>query len=100
MLVERQIFHYTSKDNAPVDIIKEYIDAFENYLVGSIEKIPLQDCSVDCVICVGSVINYVDIQKAIAEFSRILKPNGIVEVQISRHTATSNVSDHYIDRFA
>lgn len=67
-----------------MDIIEEYINLFENYLVGSIEKIPLQDCSIDCVICVGSVINYVDIQKAMSEFSRILKPNGILILEYER----------------
>ena len=67
-----------------MDIIEEYVNLFENYLVGSIEKIPLQDCAVDCVICVGSVINYVDIQKAISEFSRTLKPNGILILEYER----------------
>lgn len=67
-----------------MDIIEEYVNLFQNYLVGSIEKIPLQGCSVDCVICVGSVINYVDIQKAISEFSRILKPNGILILEYER----------------
>lgn len=67
-----------------MDIIEEYVSLFENYLVGSIEKIPLQDCSVDCVICVGSVINYVDIQKAVSEFSRVLKPNGILILEYER----------------
>lgn len=67
-----------------MDIIEEYINSFKNYLVGSIEKIPLQDCSIDCVICVGSVINYVDIQKSMAEFSRILKPNGILILEFER----------------
>ncbi len=67
-----------------MDIIEEYVNLFENYLVGSIEKIPLQDCSVDCVICVGSVINYADIQKAMSEFSRVLKPNGILILEFER----------------
>ena len=67
-----------------MDIIEEYVNLFENYLVGSIEKIPLQDCSVDCVICVGSVINYVDIQKAMSEFSRVLKPTGILILEFER----------------
>lgn len=67
-----------------MDIIEEYITMFDNYLVGSIEKIPLHDCSIDCVICVGSVINYVDVQKAMAEFSRILKPNGILVLEFER----------------
>ena len=67
-----------------MDIIEAYVNLFENYLVGSIEKIPIQDCSLDCVICVGSVINYVDIQKAMSEFSRILKPNGILILEYER----------------
>ena len=67
-----------------MDIIEEYINLFETYLVGSVEKIPLQNCSVDCIICVGSVINYVDIQKAMAEFSRVLKPNGILILEFER----------------
>jgi SAM-dependent methyltransferase len=67
-----------------MDIIEEYINLFEDYIIGSIEDIPLQDCSVDCVICVGSVINYVDIQKAMSEFSRVLKPNGILLLEFER----------------
>lgn len=67
-----------------MDIIEEYVNLFEKYLVGSIQKIPLQDCAVDCVICVGSVINYVDIQKAMSEFSRVLKPNGILILEYER----------------
>ena len=57
---------------------------FENYIVGSVEKIPLPDNFVDCVICVGSVINYVDIQKTLLEFSRILKPHGVLILEYER----------------
>lgn len=67
-----------------MDIIKEYINMFENYIVGSVENIPLSDNSVDCVICVGSVINYVDIQKTLLEFSRILKPDGFLILEYER----------------
>lgn len=67
-----------------MDIIEEYVDSFKNYLVGSIEKIPLESQSVDCAICVGSVINYADVQKSLSEFSRILKPNGILILEFER----------------
>ena len=67
-----------------MDIIEDYINMFENYLVASIEKIPMQDNSVDCIICVGSVINYADAQKAIAEFGRILKPGGTLILEFER----------------
>lgn len=67
-----------------MDIIAEYIDSFPNYLVGSIESIPLPSCSVNCIICVGSVINYADIQKTFSEFNRVLKPNGILILEFER----------------
>lgn len=64
-----------------MDIIKDYVEKLPNHIVGSIENIPLEDSSVDCIICVGSVINYTDIQKSISEFSRVLKENGILRKQ-------------------
>ena len=67
-----------------MDIIEEYINMFKNYLVASIEKIPMQVNSVDCIICVGSVINYADVQKTISEFGRILKPGGILILEFER----------------
>ena len=76
--------YVTSANVIYMDIIKEYIDAFENYLVASIEKIPLKENTIDCIICVGSVINYADLQKALSEFSRILKPNGILILEFER----------------
>ncbi len=67
-----------------MDIIKEYVVSFKNHLVASIESIPLLDNSVDCIVCVGSVINYSDIQKALSEFSRILKPKGVLILEFER----------------
>lgn len=67
-----------------MDIIPEYVELFKDYLVGSIEKIPLPDNSVDCIICVGSVINYADIQKSFSEFSRILNSNGTLILEFER----------------
>ena len=76
--------YVTDADVIYMDIIKEYIDSFKKYLVASIEKIPLRENTVDCIICVGSVINYADIQKSLSEFSRILKPNGILILEFER----------------
>lgn len=67
-----------------MDIIEDYVNMFEKYLIASVEKIPMPDSSVDCIICVGSVINYADVQKAIAEFSRILKPGGTLILEFER----------------
>ena len=67
-----------------LDIIEQYICHFDEYLIGSIENIALPDTSVDGVICVGSVLNYTDAQKAISEFQRILKPGGFLILEFER----------------
>lgn len=75
------------KTNARVihlDIVEKYISQFDNYLVGSVEKIELPDASLDGIICVGSVINYADAQRTIAEFSRLLKTNGFLILEFER----------------
>ncbi|MBR6581660.1 MAG: class I SAM-dependent methyltransferase [Ruminococcus sp.] len=67
-----------------LDIIEKYIKHFEKYLVGSIEEIDLPAESVDVIICVGSVLNYADAQRAVSEFYRILKPNGFLILEFER----------------
>lgn len=67
-----------------LDIIEKYICDHNDYIVGSIENIDLPDNAVDGIICVGSVLNYCDAQRAIAEFSRILKPQGFYIVEFER----------------
>lgn len=67
-----------------LDIIETYIKTHTHYIVGSVEQINLPSQSVDGVICVGSVLNYVDVQRAVSEISRILKPNGFFIVEFER----------------
>lgn len=67
-----------------MDIVKETVSHFNNYLVGSAEKIPLKDSSIHILICVGSVFNYTDCKKSIKEFYRVLKPNGILILEFER----------------
>ena len=67
-----------------LDIVDSQIKQYSNYIVASIENIPLADNSIDIVICVGSVINYADCQKSLFEFTRILKPNGILILEFER----------------
>ena len=66
------------------DIIEDYVKGFDNYLVGAVEKIDLPDNSVDGIICVGSVLNYANLQKAVSEFARILKRNGFFIIEFER----------------
>lgn len=67
-----------------LDIIETYIKTHSHYIVGSVEYIDLPSQSVDGVICVGSVLNYVDVQRAVSEISRILKPDGFFIVEFER----------------
>ena len=74
----------TSSEMIYMDIIEDYIKNFPYYIVGSIENIPLENNSIDCIICVGSVVNYTDIQKSISEFSRVLRENGVIILEFER----------------
>ena len=56
-----------------MDIISEYIENEPNYIVGSLESIPLETESVDFIVCVGSVLNYCDAIRSISEIERVLK---------------------------
>lgn len=84
-----------------LDIIREYIDRFERYIVGSIEKIPLPEKSVDGIICVGSVINYADAQRSISEFSRVLRDDGFLILEFERSESAEFLwtGDHGRDIF-
>lgn len=81
-----------------MDIIEEYIDSFENYIVASIENIPLPDNSIDCIICVGSVINYCDLQKCLSEFSRILIPDGSLILEFERSNSAEFLFTKYYSK--
>ena len=67
-----------------LDIIESYIKSYEHHIVGSVEQIDLPCESLDGIICVGSVLNYADAQRTIAEFSRVLKPNGFFIIEFER----------------
>lgn len=77
-----------------LDIVDTNIKQFANYLVGSVEAMPIKDNSVDILICVGSVLNYTDYQKSISEFHRVLKKNGILILEFER----SNSGDFLFKR--
>lgn len=59
-----------------VDIAEEKIKQHSDFLVSSIENIPVSSDSYDNVICVGSVLNYCDPVSSISEMDRILKQGG------------------------
>lgn len=61
-----------------VDIADKRIAGLPNSIVASVEHLPFPDRSFDCCLCVGSVINYCDALKALAELSRILVVDGLL----------------------
>ena len=67
-----------------LDLVDTYIKAFDDYIVASIEDIPLANNSVDFIICVGSVLNYTDYHKSLNEFSRILRTGGKIILKFER----------------
>lgn len=67
-----------------MDIIDDYIKNEPHYIIASLENIPLQNESIDFIVCVGSVINYCDAIRSVGEISRILKPSGRVVFEFER----------------
>ena len=67
-----------------LDIVARYGRNFANFVIGSIERIPISSESFDAVICVGSVLNYADVQQSISELSRVLKANGLLLIEFER----------------
>jgi ubiquinone/menaquinone biosynthesis C-methylase UbiE len=58
-----------------------------NLIQASATEIPLADNSLDCVVSVGCLHHIPDIQKAVDEIHRVLKPNGIFKGMVyNRHS--------------
>lgn len=70
LLPEEKIIHF--------DIAEEKIKNKSHFMVGSIEEIPFPSKSFDCVICVGSVVNYCDPILALRQFNLVTQSNGIL----------------------
>lgn len=78
-----------------VDIAENLICGLDNYTVASIENLPFPDEQFDATICVGSVINYCDVVKSIAELSRTLKKQAILSSNL-RGAIQANCGSHKI----
>ena len=61
-----------------IDISEKHLAGVENAIVASVENMPLDSNLFDSCICVGSVINYCDLNMAIAEIDRVMKKGGIL----------------------
>lgn len=82
-------------DWLPPQTIK--LDRFERQLSGErfavaadLRNVPLRDSSVDAIVCVGSVLNYVSAFEALAELSRVAMPGASMIL----HFETSSSFEH------
>jgi SAM-dependent methyltransferase len=67
-----------------LDLFESRIANCQSRLVGDISGIPADPGSFDVLICVGSVVNYADPLLAIREFSRVLRPGGLLILEYER----------------
>lgn len=89
-----------------LDITSTHILENQEFIISSIESIPLDDNLFDLCICVGSVINYCNAMQGISELSRTLKQGGylILEFDQSKNyeflgTATYNSNLDIVNTF-
>lgn len=67
-----------------LDIAENTLTNVKNAFVGNIVDMPFDDNSFDCVICVGTVINYCEIERAIEEIKRVSKDDSILILEYER----------------
>ena len=66
----------------PATITVDAIRAPNVDLIGDIHNLPLNDASVDCVFCTGTLEHVRDPAQAVRELNRILKPGGMVHIDV------------------
>lgn len=67
-----------------VDIAEKKVSTLPNAYVCSIESMPFKENMFDCIICVGTVINYANLEKSLNEFRRVLKKGGYLILEYER----------------
>lgn len=70
-----------------IDIAEKTLQDIKHAVVGNITDMPFKNNSFDCVICVGTVINYCEIEKAIKEFNRVSKQHAILILEYERSSS-------------
>ena len=63
-----------------VDLVIERLPK-QRSLIADIRLLPIATATVDIVLCVGSVINHVDVSLAVNELTRIVRPGGRVVLE-------------------
>lgn len=81
-------------EEVSVDLFAKPIRSHRRTVCANIEDLPFPKQEFGAVVCVGEVLGYCDPSRAIAEFSRVLEPGGILicdfgNSRSSRHWFTS-----------
>ena len=67
-----------------VDFVYDALRGLRFGITGDLHALPLSTHSVDAVVCVGSVLNYVSLAEAISEISRVCRPGGLLLLEYER----------------
>lgn len=67
-----------------VDVSEAALEGIEHSYVCSIENMPFEDNTFDCIICVGSVLNYADLSSVISKFNHITTPEALLVLEYER----------------
>ena len=67
-----------------LDIAEKTIAHLPNAVVGSVMDMPFRGSQFDGAICVGSVINYCEAERAIPELGRVIRPGGGLVLEYER----------------
>lgn len=68
-----------------LDIAENTLKYVKNAFVGNITQMPFDAKLFDCVVCVGTVINYCEASKVIQEISRVSKKNSFLILEYERN---------------
>ena len=74
----------TNAKQIHLDLAKNTLQQIENAVVGNIIDMPFNKETFDCIVCVGTVINYCEADKAIQEMSRVSKKGSVLVLEYER----------------
>jgi ubiquinone/menaquinone biosynthesis C-methylase UbiE len=67
-----------------VDLVESLLNNTASAFVADVQRLPFKDCVFDVVICIGAVLNYCDLARALGEMSRVLRPGGFLIIEYER----------------
>lgn len=68
---------------AKANAVEKRVDNNINFIKGDIETIPLGDNSVDAISTIHVLVHYPNVEKAIGEFYRVLRPEGFLVFEVA-----------------